>query len=90
LVRLNASNNRIQAPLPKFSTLTALKELLLNFNNIKTLDASNLTASIVQLSLGDNSIATLPKEVAALSALQHLDLSNNDLNDGARNPYYSV
>ena len=61
------------------STFTSLKELILNTNQIKSIETQDPLPNLERLELGSNGLTLFPGDIRNFSELEELDLSHNDL-----------
>mmetsp|Transcript_30197 Transcript_30197/g.56130 ORF Transcript_30197/g.56130 Transcript_30197/m.56130 type:complete len:633 (-) Transcript_30197:945-2843(-) len=80
---LDVGENKL-SEVPRFSDSIGLQRLHMEFNHLTSIPESlfhSCQHSLFELHLHDNRLAELSAEVALLTELKVLDVSNNDLND---------
>ena len=77
---LDARRNRL-TELPMLPQSTSLKDVLLSFNQVATLDVARLAGAVnlATLDLADNKVAAIDSMIADLPELAFLNVSNNEL-----------
>ncbi|KAM5546699.1 LRR receptor-like serine/threonine-protein kinase ERECTA [Rosa sericea] len=82
LNRLEIQANSLSGEFPKLDSLTSLYYLDAGNNAITGQVPSTLPASLIQISIRNNSlVGTVPENIKQLGSLQVLDLSHNQLGD---------